>query len=336
VLFEYQDFLQDAARVDSAWSFLRDYVATMPTLSLHGQHYPPGPMLYLHAWGVVFGLTPFVSGIAILSAFAAAALVVHAALREIVTERAARQGALFFVCAPAVLDHACSAMDAVFLLAAACAWWIALLTFRRGASLVLAAALGAALYGATIMSFSALPVGLAIGIFALFQARNDMRGTWTKVLVVGVSYAACAVLVHAVNGFAIWECLHEARDHAARFMGRVIRGTPHATWPYRTFGNGVAFAIGTGSALVAANFVRIRSRTLGADRWSKTTIAVLFVMTFAPIYYMETERIWLFAVPWVVAVAVGGGGLDDASLRRLVITSLLQALVMEALLFTYW
>jgi hypothetical protein len=35
-------------------------------------------------------------------------------------------------------------------------------------------------------------------------------------------------------------------------------------------------------------------------------------------------------------VAVGGGGLDDASLRRLVITSLLQALVMEALLFTYW
>jgi hypothetical protein len=123
-------------------------------------------MLYLHAFDVLFGLTPFVSGIAILAAFAVAALVVLAALREIASERAARQGALLLVCAPTVLDHACSAMDAVFLLAAACAWWVALRAFRPGASVAVAAALGAVLYGATIMSFSALPVGLAIGLFA--------------------------------------------------------------------------------------------------------------------------------------------------------------------------
>jgi hypothetical protein len=170
----------------------------------------------------------------------------------------------------------------------------------------------------------------------VIAGRDDRRGALTRLLVAGASYAACAGIVYAVTGFALWECLHEAREHAARFMGRVIRGTPRAGWPYRTYGNGVAFAIGTGSALVAASFVRIRSRTLAADRWSGTAIAALAVMTFAPIYYMETERIWLFAVPWVVAIAVGGGGVDDASLRRMMFTSLVQALVMEAVLFTYW
>jgi hypothetical protein len=336
VLFEYQDFLQDAARVDDAWVFLRDYVATMPTLSLHGQHYPPGPMLYLHAWGAVFGLTPFVSGVAILCAFAAAALVVHEALREIASERAARQGALLLVCAPTVLDHAASALDAVFLLAAAISWWIALRAFKPGNSVALAAVLGAALYVTTLMSFSALPVGLAIAVFAVLQSQDDRRGAWTRLAIVGASYAACALLVYGVNGFALWDCLHEARDHAARFMGRVVRGTPRATWPFRTYGNGVGFAIGTGAALAAASVIRIRSGTLGADRWSRTALVALAIMVFAPLYYMETERIWLYAVPWVVAIAVGAGGVDDASLRRLLGASLVQALLMESWLFTYW
>lgn len=336
VMFEYQDFLQDAARVENAWGFLRDYVATMPSLSLHGQHYPPGPMLYLHAWGSVFGLTPFVSGIAILVAFAAGVLVVFAALSELASERAARQGALLTLCVPTMLDHACSAMDAVFFCAAACAWWAALRTFRPGAPVAIALGLGAWLYVTTVMSFSALPVGLAIGLFAVIQGRHDPRGTALRLIVVGATYAACAWLVYAVNGFALWECLHEAREHAARFMGRIIRGTPRATWPYRTYGNGVAFAIATGGAVIAAVVTRVRSRTLGADRWSPTALVLLAVMTFGGLYFMETERIWLFAVPWVATIAIGAGGVDDASLRRIVGVSLAQALVMESWLFTYW
>ncbi|MDZ4771863.1 MAG: hypothetical protein SGI72_01880 [Planctomycetota bacterium] len=336
ILFGYGDFLQDAERVGNGWDFLRDYVATMPTLSLHGQHYPPGPMLYLHAWGSVFGLTPLTAGFAILVAFAAAVLVGHAALRNIVSERAARQGALLVLCAPTLLDHACSAMDAVFLLAAMCTWWTALRTFRNGAAFTIAAALGVVLYVATLMSFSALPVGLAVAIFALFQAKNDVRATLIRLVIVGASYAACAALVYFVNGFAIWECLHEAREHAAKFMGRIIRGTPHATWAYRTYGNGVAFAIGAGAALVAACAVRIESKSIGADRWTPTALLALLVMTFAPIYYMETERIWMFAVPWIATVAIGPNGVDDVSMRRLLSASLVQALVMEALLFTYW
>ncbi len=88
--------------------------------------------------------------------------------------------------------------------------------------------------------------------------------------------------------------------------------------------------------MIAAVVTRVRSRTLGADRWSPTALVLLAVMTFGGLYFMETERIWLFAVPWVATIAIGAGGVDDASLRRIVGVSLAQALVMESWLFTYW
>jgi hypothetical protein len=51
---------------------------------------------------------------------------------------------------------------------------------------------------------------------------------------------------------------------------------------------------------------------------------------------METERIWLFVLPWLACIAVGGGAFDDRSLSRLVAVGWIQALAMEVVLFTFW
>ncbi|MBL8857451.1 MAG: hypothetical protein JNL28_02965 [Planctomycetes bacterium] len=336
IIFEYQDFLQDAARVESASTFLRDYVATMPSLSLHGQHYPPGPALFLHTVGTLFGLTPLAAGWAVLAAFAAAAVVALFALRELVSERAARQGALLFLCAPSALDHACTALDSLFLLAAACAWWCALRAFRPGACVVWSLALGVLLVAATLASFSALPLGLALTIFALLRVRREGLAPLLRLAAVGASFAFAVWLLWATSGFALWDCLHDAREHAQRFMGRIIRGTPRATWPYRTYGNIVAFAIGAGLVLIPAVRARLAARNLSADRWSPAALLSVCVFTLAPIYFMETERIWIYVLPWLATIAVGSGGFDDSSVRRLLTAGLLQALAMETLLFTYW
>jgi hypothetical protein len=336
VIFEYQDFLQDSARVGDVPTFLREYVVNMPALSLHGQHYPPGPAIFLHAIAGVFGPSPFPGGVAIVAAFAAALVVTYATLRELVGERAARQGAILILCVPTALDHAGTALDAVFMLAAACSWWCALRAFRPGASALWSLGLGALLLATTFMSFSALPVGMSITIYALVRARSGARGALSRLAIVGAVYVLGVWLLWAASGFALWDCLEHSRAHAEKFMGRIVRGTPRATWFFRSYGNIAAIVIGGGVGLMAAVLARLRAGRIGADGWTSAALVSLVVMTFGQIYYMETERIWLFVLPWLACIAVGGGAFDDRSLSRLVAVGWLQALAMEVVLFTFW
>jgi hypothetical protein len=341
-IFRYRDLIQDAERVQSVATFLRGYVELMPTLSLHGQHYPPGPAIWLHLWYGVFGQTPQVAGMSVLIAFGVGIVAVWGALREIASERAARQGALLTLAVPAVLDHACTSIDALFFAFAAGAWWCALRVFGAreraaagaGSGAGMAMLLGVLLLLATLISFSGLPLGFAVLVYALLRWRANV----VRLLIVGGAFAASAVLLWAVSGFAIWECLHSARDHAERFMGPMIAGSSRATWAYRSYGNIVGYLIGAGVALCVGVAARIGAGGAARDRWAVAVAIALGVMTFANIYYMETERIWIFAMPWLAAIVVGGssGGLEDASMRRLVAAGALQAVMMECLLFTFW
>ena len=69
---------------------------------------------------------------------------------------------------------------------------------------------------------------------------------------------------------------------------------------------------------------------------SSAAVATLAVMALGGIYFMETERIWIFAVPWLAAAAVAPGPIDERSLRVLFVVGALQALVMESLFLTLW
>ena len=51
---------------------------------------------------------------------------------------------------------------------------------------------------------------------------------------------------------------------------------------------------------------------------------------------METERVWLFVLPWIALAAVTAGAFEARSLRLLLFAGLAQALAMEIGLFTLW
>ena len=94
-----------------------------------------------------------------------------------------------------------------------------------------------------------------------------------------------------------------------------------------------AFLIGSGVGIVAA---ACAGWTILRNPWSTAFAATLLVMVVGGIYFMETERIWLFAIPWLVAIALSRGAFAISSLRLLLAASLAQALAMELLLFTLW
>jgi hypothetical protein len=335
-IYRGDEFLLDARRIDSIGAFLAGYVRSMPSLSLHGSHFPPGHALLLHLVGKLFGPGTFPAGAAVLVLFAAGVVVAWSAVEELFPGRTARQAALLLLACPSALDFACTSMDAVFFLVAALALRSGLRAYAERGTRRDAALTGVLLLVAAFFSFSAFPLGLVLFLHACFAGRHALRRTAVRLALTGAAFAASAVLLHGATGFALWSCVAEARRGGLELMSRAVDGDPRSYLAQFDYGNLAAFAIGAGIALLPAVVERLRARSLLADAWTPAALLAIAAMTFAGIYFMETERVWLFVLPWVAASAVAAGPFDAPSMRLLLASGLVQALAMEIGLFTLW
>ncbi len=341
-IYPNEDVYFDALQIRDFRPFLAHYVELMPRLSLHGRHFPPGHASLLYAVGQVFGTGLLPAGIAVLACFATACVFVYLAIARISGEASARQGAFLFLAAPSVLDFACTSMDAVFLLFAGFAWWLAagvVASLERGPRpsraqrCVAPLQTGVALLVATCFSFSALPLGLGIGLALAIAGRRSWRETIEALGLVGAGYVAAGLALFAATGFALWDCLAVAMSSNLEFMTRVIGRDPSDAYGLLSYGNGAAFLIGSGVALVTAACAGAAPRR---HAWDGAFLIALAVMTLGGIYFMETERIWLFAIPWLAAMACSGRTWLPGSFRLLLALGCVQAFAMEALLFSLW
>jgi hypothetical protein len=266
-------------------------------------------------------------------------LLAHAALARLLGEAAGRQGALLLLAAPALLDFACTAMDAVFFFWAMLAWWLALRSLAGRASAWTAALAGLAFAAASTASFAALPLGLAVVLHAAVLAWRRLRTpafVARQLVLVAGAFAAAHALVWLTTGFAWWDCLMHARSSGLALMTRVLKGPPGERWLEISYGNAAGFALGAGLALACLPLARPRRAEPGPAAWRVAAGLALAVLAFGGLFFMETERIWLFALPWVAAAGLATGPLAAASLRWALAAGLAQALALEVLLYTLW
>ena len=341
-IYPNEEVYFDALGIREYRPFLANYVELMPGLSLHGRHFPPGHASLLYAVGLLFGRGVLPAGITVLACFAASLVFVNLALARSTDALRARQGVLLLLAAPSLVNFACTSMDAVFLLFASVAWWAAA---GVGASLGDAEGstratrvgrplfTGLALAIATLFSFSAIPVGLALGLAIAIAGRHAMLRALAALAWVAAGYAASVLLLYAATGFALWACLVEAQRSNVEFMTAVMGRSAREMYGFVTYGNGAAFLIGAGVGLVSAAVAGAAPRK---SAWSAAFLLTLGVMTFGGIYFMETERIWLYAMPWLAAIAVADRPFSDGSLRLLLAVGCVQTLAMETFLFTLW
>lgn len=331
-LYQSEEFWHDAARVQDVRAYLAHYVELMPQLSTHGRHFPPGYSLLLAGVDAVFGHEHVAAGSIVLASAAAALPATWLALRLLLTERAARQGTLLVALSPAFLDYACTSMDAVFLLTASVASWLALRSLTPSARPRDALLAGAALFLAANFSFSAVPLGFALCLGALLSRRSR---AWKSILIAASAFASCALLVWLATGFAWWDCLQVGRANAAAFMDHVRALHEHTERWRMLYGNATAFVIGgAGCALVAVAGVRLARARVPRDAWTRALLLAYALLV--ALHFLETERIWLYTLPWLAAIALADGPLDDPSLRRLTAVAALQAFCFEVALFTLW
>ena len=100
-----------------------------------------------------------------------------------------------------------------------------------------------------------------------------------------------------------------------------------------------AFLIGVGVPLTILWFNgTVKSIQLSRDLFPFSYLVTLVIITFSTLYTMEVERIWIFMAPFIVIPAAkylhSRSNISD--LRWIISLMVLQLLLFEVMLYTYW
>jgi hypothetical protein len=293
--------------------FLERFDALVPTLSVHAAGHPPGLLLVLDLFGIesAQGMAALTIGV---GALATPALYLLA--RRIFDEPQARAAALLFVFVPTSLLYGATSADALYATLGVCA---AALLVTGGARTLLPGA--AVLAASTFFSYALLGVAAWAGLVRWF--REGFVSALRMGLVCAAALLALYLALAAVTGFDVLAVVQATND---RYREGIAHVRPYL---FYLFGSPAAFLVMLGPVAWFA------ARSLG--RREETALALATVIAVAAVVgytKAETERIWLFLVPFACLAAA-------RSLRARTVPTVLvalagQALVFEVLFATKW
>jgi methylthioxylose transferase len=293
--------------------FLSHFTEISPKLPVQAQGHPPGLLLTMHYLGI-----DTAAGLAALTIVvgALAAPLLYLLGRELLGEAEARAATLLFVFVPTSLLYGATSGDALFATLGVLA---ALgLMARRPAG----RALGAG--GLALAAFFSYAL-LAVGAWAtLVRWRREGIGAALRLA------ALCAVVLvvaylalDLATGFNLVDAIRATDD---RYREGIARLRPYAFW---FFGSPAAFVLMLGPVAWFA------ARSLGRGEATAVALAVVIAISVIAGYTKaETERIWIFLVPFACLAAARSLAARRLPLVLVAITA--QAALIETFLFTKW
>jgi hypothetical protein len=291
--------------------YLDRFAELVPSQPVNVAGHPPGPLLLIHALGIRSA-----GGLAALciSAGSFTAPLTYALARALQPERTARIAGLLVAFSPVVLLDGVTSFDYVF--AALGTGAAALLVRRR------AVAGGLALAVATLFSWALL--GVAAWAALVVALRSGARAALIVALGCGAATVGLAAVMAGVWGY---DPLGTVRATAAVYDHSIASRRPYWYW---VCGSVVAWGVMLGPPIAAAGLRGARR----ADAPAVALVAVLAVAALAGFTKAETERIWLFLVPFACTAAAPL--IANGSLRRTLALLAVQALIVGALFATVW
>lgn len=296
-----------------AGRFLERFGDLVPTLPVHAAGHPPGLLLTLDLLGIE--TAPGMAALTI-AVGALAAPVLYALARRIAAEPTARAAALLFVFVPTSLLYGATSADALY---ATLGTLAAALLVSGGARSLLPGA--AVLAASTFFSYALLGVAAWAGLVRWF--REGFGSALRMGLICAAALLALYLALAALTGFDV---LAAVRATDARYREGIAHLRPYL---FYLFGSPAAFLVMLGPVAWFA------ARSLGRREETAMALAtVIAVAALAGYTKAETERIWLFLVPFACLAAA-------PSLRARWVPAVLvalagQALVFEVLFATKW
>jgi dolichyl-phosphate-mannose-protein mannosyltransferase len=343
LIYPREEVYYDAQRILSINDFIRNYKILQPDLSMRGQHYPPGGAIFLYILMQTFGAGLWKIGIAIIVVASTSVTLCYLSMRYILPDRHARQATLLIIASPSLLNYTCTSMDIVFFLFASLSLLLAAMSQRRQIKLAshndfyyLALFAGIMLYFASFISFSAFSLGMCLVLYLIINGRAYIKQTAIQLVTLVGGFAMTYLIFYLIFDYSLFENLSYARQNNFEFLSSVLNRPVSDYYFYSCYGNIAAFIIGCGIAVIGAFINSSIDHLFRWTPWRIASLISLFIMTVGGMYTMETERIWIFVIPWMAIYALSNRPFRDSSIRLLLSCGLIQAFLMEALLFTLW
>jgi hypothetical protein len=300
----YDAFRQDVSAFHGIRDTLAHYVERSPHLGWYGQHYPPGNLLLIEAEreaGIPGATKAFVCLCTVLSVIPLIGLARELELDAVTTSAAV----LLFTATSGVLILCTINTTSLLLLPGTTCLWALARGLRTG-SILAAAVLGFAYAFYLMFSFSASILGVLMALATLigwwngaFTIRNVLRTGVVALLTLAILVAAQLLLTHfnlvacfitAVRGHQKQQG-NEGFDDAKRYL-------------LRSSGNVIAYLVSVVPLGILAAAGATRSATPRAAKSLFVALLVSIVIAgFSGLFYLETERIWIFLTPFVALAA---------------------------------
>jgi methylthioxylose transferase len=291
--------------------FLSHFPQVSPDLPIQAQGHPPGLLLTMHYLGI-----DSASGLAALTIVlgALATPLLYLLARELVPEAEARVAALLFVFVPTSLLYGATSADALFATLGVLAA-VGLVARRTRDQLLGALALALALF----FSYALLAVGAWSAVVRL--RREGVGSAVRMAALAAVVLAGVYLVLDLATGFDLIAAIRATDD---RYREGIARLRPYVFW---FFGSPAAFVLMLGPiAWFAARSLARREATALA---LATVIAISVVAGYTK---AETERIWLFLVPFACLAAARS--LPRRWLTPVLVGATAQAVLVEIFLAT--
>jgi hypothetical protein len=312
----YSEFASDIPAFKGVRDTLRNYVDKMPPekklLNWYGQHYPPGNLILLTIEKQIGipGLTKAV--VCLLTALTAVPLYLLAKELEL-DDMAASAAVLLFAMTTGVLVYATLNTTSMVMFPGTMCLWLLVRSLKTG-SIAAAALLGLSFTFYLFFSFSA-------SILGVLMALMSVLGWWSgafklrSVLVTGAVSLACVFasigLLYLTTRFNLIACFITAvRGHQEQQGNEGFDDARR--WWLRSTGNVIAYLLSIVPlcilAVAAVASFRLAKPRAEGERLKRSffvaTMLTVLIAGFSGLFYVETERIWIFLTP-AFALAAG-------------------------------
>ncbi len=345
----------DAQKLYGFGNFLRDFHARVVGMHWHTTVHPPGIFVYLYpllklfgdAWLPVALVDALVAGAGVVFVYRAADLIYGA--------EAGAAAAALYVTAPSLILYG-STIDAVLCALGAAVLYLLALYFARGRPGP-AVLLGLLLAAGTFVAYQFGFIWALVAVWSVFALLYRRRvGPGEKAWGVGrlaalggaaaAAFALFFLALYAAAGFNVFTEFHYSQLASERYFGaggnvvywikRYLLGaaaypTKHRSYLLWVPGNFVAFLtlLGPPTTVLFLRNLWGELKRGPAGRLALVSLAgaaAFVLVNLTGLTLAETERVWLFMVPWFV---LGAGRYVAADGRRLLYPALLFNLALS-------
>jgi hypothetical protein len=328
------DYQQDVhvVRELGVRGFIREHPKILPELtSIHSKTHPPGPVVFISLLKSLFPRHLVPRAIVIAALGCLVAIPTWFLTRALGNERSATFAAVLIAVAPAPIIFSFTSMDGVYMTLLTVVGALLVWAIHRPERPAIAVVAGAAAGAVTFMTYA---VAFVVGFAVLYAFVGARRRDAVRILVLAAAGGiAMLVLMRVVVGFDL------AASYRASF--KALPDDNARNYWYWLFGNIAVWLTFAGVAIAGLSMWELVSRR---PRFLIALFLPLMAANLTRIFPAETERVGMFAYPFIAAAAglalarweAETGGRRPGVLSALVVVAALQTILLEALFYNFW